>query len=125
VALWTPTTLARPVLSRLGGIPALRGSLTGADNLAGANLPAAANDNGGGFMDSLGKMVGWNDKQGTGDNIANLGLGALGLFGNLLFPHKKAPPTYHNPNGIIGTMSQNTVSGTYHEAQANTVGSGS
>jgi uncharacterized protein (TIGR02594 family) len=127
------------------GMAGLRGALSGADNLAGANLggltapnitpnlgdlsalatmpslPGAANDNSSGILGSLGQMVGWDDKKSTGNNIADMGLGALGLFGNLLFPHKKAPPTYHMPNGIIGQMSQNQVSGVHHDAQANPI----
>jgi tape measure domain-containing protein len=134
------TAFAAAVGGSAGGVPALRGSVYGSDDLAGASLPStaaiaappaastpsglvAANDNASGFLGGLGKLVGWNDKRSLGDNIAGLGLGALGLFGNLLFPGKKPDPTYHMPAGIIGAMSQNTVSGTYHPAQANILGS--
>lgn len=107
--------------SNLGLGGALLGDSGAATTLAGTN--ATGDSAGSGFWGGLGKLVGWNDKASTGDNIGSLLLSGLGLFGGLLGGNKKADPTYHMPNGIIGAMSSNNVSGTQIAGHQNIIGS--
>lgn len=76
----------------------------------------------GGFLDSLGKMFGISGNSSTSNNMASgLLFGGLSLLSSL-FGDTKSTPSYHMPDGIIGQMSTNTVTGTPQEGHANILG---
>lgn len=78
------------------------------------------------FLTTLGKAFGISSQNSLGTNVSNGLLSSLGMFGGLLsmlFGNKKPDPTYHEPYGIIGNMSTNTVSGTSQPGQPNVLGS--
>jgi len=87
--------------------------------------PVATNDNNQGFFGSIGSMLGLSGSGNQTGGIGNWLLGGLGIAGGLLDKlfSPAAKPTYHNPNGIIGTMSTNTVNAVHQDGQANILGS--